>query len=314
MASPAPQDNLRRYAERMGWTDMPWYTIRTERFSADFGTDEWFGLNVFLRDGDDVYRTYFLQHGPMVQKIGHVWSVFSLTPYGGQGDDPSMRPRAGRGIGAEHAGAIPERQLVRGMAGGVDDLPARDRVARVQEGISGRARLQAVVGQLACRSSPRGRLLGHAVGRRASRARSASAIVGSRRRSMFVSATSKRSSSHPVRSTSSPDRLAWSACRWLSARVRMSSSHPRAIRSACSSPSRPSPDGRAAVQQRVGVEQEDVDAAGAWMGGRGDRQAAAAHRGRRHARAPALARAVPAGAGREWPHAVMYQPTIRLGD
>ena len=34
---------------------------------ADFGVDEWFGLNVFLRDGDDVYRTYFLQHGPMVQ-------------------------------------------------------------------------------------------------------------------------------------------------------------------------------------------------------------------------------------------------------
>jgi hypothetical protein len=47
----------------MGWTDIPWYTICTERFSADFGVDEWFGLNIFLRDGDDVYRTYFLQHG-----------------------------------------------------------------------------------------------------------------------------------------------------------------------------------------------------------------------------------------------------------
>jgi predicted dithiol-disulfide oxidoreductase (DUF899 family) len=87
MASPAPQANLRRYAERMGWTDVPWYTICTERFSADFGVDEWFGLNVFLRDGDDVYRTYFLQHGPMVQGIGSIWSMFSLTPYGGQSDD-----------------------------------------------------------------------------------------------------------------------------------------------------------------------------------------------------------------------------------
>ncbi|HVL60467.1 MAG TPA: DUF899 family protein, partial [Microbacterium sp.] len=29
MASPAPQANLRRYAERMGWTHLPWYTIRT---------------------------------------------------------------------------------------------------------------------------------------------------------------------------------------------------------------------------------------------------------------------------------------------
>jgi predicted dithiol-disulfide oxidoreductase (DUF899 family) len=87
MASPAPQANLRRYAERMDWTDLPWYTICTERFSADFGVDEWFGLNVFLRDGDEVYRTYFLQHGPMVQSIGSIWSLMSLTPYGGQSDD-----------------------------------------------------------------------------------------------------------------------------------------------------------------------------------------------------------------------------------
>jgi predicted dithiol-disulfide oxidoreductase (DUF899 family) len=87
MASPAPQMNLRRYAERMGWTDIPWYTICTERFSADFGVDEWFGLNIFLRDGDDVYRTYFLQHGEMVQSIGSVWSMLSLTPYGAQSED-----------------------------------------------------------------------------------------------------------------------------------------------------------------------------------------------------------------------------------
>ena len=97
MASAAPQANLRRYAERMGWTDVPWYTIRTERFSADFGVDEWFGLNVFLRDGDDVYRTYFLQHGAMVQFIGSLWSLWSLTPYGGQSEDedsPEGWPRA----------------------------------------------------------------------------------------------------------------------------------------------------------------------------------------------------------------------------
>ncbi len=62
-----PAHPLRRYAERMGWTDVPWYTIRAERFSADLGVDEWFGLNVFLRDGDDVDRTCFLPHGAMVQ-------------------------------------------------------------------------------------------------------------------------------------------------------------------------------------------------------------------------------------------------------
>ncbi len=52
MASPASQANLRRFAERMGSTDVPWYTIDTARFSPDFGVEEWFGLNVFLLDGD----------------------------------------------------------------------------------------------------------------------------------------------------------------------------------------------------------------------------------------------------------------------
>ncbi len=94
MASPAPQPNLRRYAERMGWTDVPWYTIRTERFSADFGVDEWFGLNVFMRDGEDVYRTYFLQHGPMVQSIGSILDLFP-SRYRRQGHDEDV-PRAGR--------------------------------------------------------------------------------------------------------------------------------------------------------------------------------------------------------------------------
>jgi len=97
MVSPAPQANLRRYAERMGWTDLPWHTICTERFSADFGVDEWFGFNVFLRDGDDVYRTYFLQHGRVVQSVGTIWSLASLTPYGNQaeGEDvPEGWPQA----------------------------------------------------------------------------------------------------------------------------------------------------------------------------------------------------------------------------
>ena len=70
-----------------GLDGVPWYTIRSERFSADFGVGKWFGFNVFLRDGNDVYRTYFLQHGAMVQWIGSLWSLWSLTPYGGQGND-----------------------------------------------------------------------------------------------------------------------------------------------------------------------------------------------------------------------------------
>jgi predicted dithiol-disulfide oxidoreductase (DUF899 family) len=84
MASPAPQPNLKAYAERMGWTDLPWYTIKSDSFTEDFGATEWFALNVFLRDGDEIYRTYFLQNGTMVSHIGSVTSLASLTPYGGQ--------------------------------------------------------------------------------------------------------------------------------------------------------------------------------------------------------------------------------------
>jgi predicted dithiol-disulfide oxidoreductase (DUF899 family) len=41
-------------------------------------------LNVFLRDGDEIYCTYFLQNGTMVSHIGSVNSLAALTPYGGQ--------------------------------------------------------------------------------------------------------------------------------------------------------------------------------------------------------------------------------------
>jgi predicted dithiol-disulfide oxidoreductase (DUF899 family) len=54
-ASRAPQPDIERLKARMGWK-MPWYTI-TDSFDADFGVDEWHGHNVFIREGDRVYRT-----------------------------------------------------------------------------------------------------------------------------------------------------------------------------------------------------------------------------------------------------------------
>lgn len=97
MASPAPQPQLQAYARRMGWSDLPWYTIGTDTFTRDFGATEWFALNVLLRDGDRVYRTYYLQNGPLVSSIGSVASLAALTPYGGQmeGEDvPDGWPQA----------------------------------------------------------------------------------------------------------------------------------------------------------------------------------------------------------------------------
>jgi len=34
----------------------------TDSFDADFGVDEWHGHNVFFRDGERVFRTYFINN------------------------------------------------------------------------------------------------------------------------------------------------------------------------------------------------------------------------------------------------------------
>jgi predicted dithiol-disulfide oxidoreductase (DUF899 family) len=79
--SRAPQEDIARYRERMGW-DVPWYTL-TDDFDADFGVDEWHGTNAFLRDGDDVFRTYFVdKRGD--ESLGSTWSYLDLTALGRQ--------------------------------------------------------------------------------------------------------------------------------------------------------------------------------------------------------------------------------------
>src|SRR5215467_10091541 len=55
--SRAPQADIARLKARMGW-DIPWFTI-TDSFDADFSVDEWHGTNVFYRDGDRIFRTFF---------------------------------------------------------------------------------------------------------------------------------------------------------------------------------------------------------------------------------------------------------------
>jgi predicted dithiol-disulfide oxidoreductase (DUF899 family) len=44
----------------MGW-EIPWYTI-TDSFDADYGVDEWHGHNGFIRGGERVFRTYFIDN------------------------------------------------------------------------------------------------------------------------------------------------------------------------------------------------------------------------------------------------------------
>src|SRR3954465_12871250 len=58
-ASRAPHPDIVRLKARMGW-EMPWYTV-TDSFDADFGVGEWHGTNAFIRDGDRIFRTYFIK-------------------------------------------------------------------------------------------------------------------------------------------------------------------------------------------------------------------------------------------------------------
>jgi predicted dithiol-disulfide oxidoreductase (DUF899 family) len=80
--SRAPQEDIARWKARMGWELIPWYTV-TDDFDADFDVDEWHGTNVFLRDGDRILRTYFVdKRGD--EAMGGTWSYLDITPFGRQ--------------------------------------------------------------------------------------------------------------------------------------------------------------------------------------------------------------------------------------
>jgi predicted dithiol-disulfide oxidoreductase (DUF899 family) len=80
-ASRASQPDIVRLKARMGW-EMPWYTI-TDAFDADFDVAEYHGHNAFIRDGERIYRTYFINvRGD--EAMGTVWSYLDMTALGRQ--------------------------------------------------------------------------------------------------------------------------------------------------------------------------------------------------------------------------------------
>ncbi|SMF65757.1 DUF899 domain-containing protein [Allosphingosinicella indica] len=76
------QDDLARQKAKMGWEHIPWYTL-TDDFDADFGVDAWHGTNVFFRDGDQIFRTYFVS-GRGDEQMGNLWNWLDITPLGRQ--------------------------------------------------------------------------------------------------------------------------------------------------------------------------------------------------------------------------------------
>jgi predicted dithiol-disulfide oxidoreductase (DUF899 family) len=95
LVSSAPQAKIEAYKRRMGWT-IPWVSLAGNDFNADCGVTTGFGLSVFLRDGERVYRSYFTT-GRGVEALGSNWTFLDLTPLGRQEaweDSPAGRPQS----------------------------------------------------------------------------------------------------------------------------------------------------------------------------------------------------------------------------
>jgi len=79
--SMAPQEKIQPFRARMGW-QIPWYTAIGPDFYEDFRANEERGaLNVFLRDGETIYHTYWAYDGD-VDLTMLSESYLDLTPLG----------------------------------------------------------------------------------------------------------------------------------------------------------------------------------------------------------------------------------------
>jgi predicted dithiol-disulfide oxidoreductase (DUF899 family) len=86
LISRARLDTLMRYRKRMDWS-LPWYSSFDSAFNVDMGAtidgEENHGLSVFMRDGDDIYRTYYTGNRG-IEHLGSHWTYLDLTPFGRQ--------------------------------------------------------------------------------------------------------------------------------------------------------------------------------------------------------------------------------------
>lgn len=74
------------YKRRVG-NRMTWYSSANSPFGADVGAPPGggFGLNVFLRQGDQVYRTWHTT-GRGTEQLGYLFGLIDILPYGRQED------------------------------------------------------------------------------------------------------------------------------------------------------------------------------------------------------------------------------------
>jgi predicted dithiol-disulfide oxidoreductase (DUF899 family) len=95
----APLEKTEPYRQRMQWP-VTWVSSADNTFNADFGLTtpegEQHGLSVFIRDGEQIFRTYFTSSRGL-ETVGTIWSLLDLTPLGRQEeweDTPAGRPKS----------------------------------------------------------------------------------------------------------------------------------------------------------------------------------------------------------------------------
>ncbi|MEH3133588.1 MAG: DUF899 family protein [Mycolicibacterium neoaurum] len=79
-----PIDEALAYRDRVGNT-MQWYSAAGTDFGADMDAapGEGFAVNVFMRDGDKVYRTWHT-NGRGTEQLSHSFALIDLLPWGRQ--------------------------------------------------------------------------------------------------------------------------------------------------------------------------------------------------------------------------------------
>jgi predicted dithiol-disulfide oxidoreductase (DUF899 family) len=75
-----PLAQIEKYKARRGWT-LPFVSSRGTTFADDCGAGGGFLLSVFLRDGEDVYRTYSTTSRG-IDRLTFTTSVLDLTVFG----------------------------------------------------------------------------------------------------------------------------------------------------------------------------------------------------------------------------------------
>ena len=107
-----PIDEALAYRDRVG-NRMEWYSSADSTFGADVDAppDGGFAVNVFLRDGDTVYRTWHT-NGRGTERFSHLQALVDVLPYGRQEDwedSPEGWPQHGtydQGMGSKEVAAL----------------------------------------------------------------------------------------------------------------------------------------------------------------------------------------------------------------